>query len=399
MSRVAGEANKMRLIIGLLLLGGGGLAALAVAWFFYSTSASSNRNAQTDVSVAEPAQTDAASASKPASSNVNDGKAEDKTEITNTEDAGQAQLIIDVARIGPDGSAVIAGTAPPETEIRLLDGNQPLTNTLSNKDGEWVAVPDTLLKPGNHLIIAEMTDENGQIIRAERGVLIELADNNAQKPLVALVPMTDDAAAEILSAPETLDVADASPENNGQTNAGQAQADNAEVLAQKEVTAILVMPPEIALGTLSWSDNNQLRIKGRSNGGVGVSGSFAGNAFRDIMFEQDGDKTGDWSALVSVPDAKKGRALIQTNLLDIDGSIVLSTQVELDLAQLEIGLDGSEMVIIRKGDMLWRIAYRTYGSGIRYLDIVKRNARQINNPDLIYPAQVFALPETKDSAQ
>lgn len=399
MSRVAGEANKMRLIIGFLLLGGGGLAALAVAWFFYSTSASSNRNAQTDVSVAEPAQTDAASASKPASSNANDGKAEDKTEITNTEDAGQAQLIIDVARIGPDGSAVIAGTAPTESEIRLLDGNQPLTNTLSNKDGEWVAVPDTLLKPGNHLIIAEMTDENGQIIRAERGVLIELADNNAQKPLVALVPMTDDAAAEILSAPETLDVADASPENNGQTNAGQAQADNAEVLAQKEVTAILVMPPEIALGTLSWSDNNQLRIKGRSTGGVGVSGSFAGNAFRDIMFEQDGDKTGDWSALVSVPDAKKGRALIQTNLLDIDGSIVLSTQVELDLAQLEIGLDGSEMVIIRKGDMLWRIAYRTYGSGIRYLDIVKRNARQINNPDLIYPAQVFALPETKDSAQ
>jgi nucleoid-associated protein YgaU len=83
----------------------------------------------------------------------------------------------------------------------------------------------------------------------------------------------------------------------------------------------------------------------------------------------------------------------------LDGSIVLTSQVELDLAQLEIGLDGSEMVIIRKGDMLWRIAYRTYGSGIRYLDIVKRNARQINNPDLIYPAQVFALPDTGKNGQ
>ena len=112
-----------------------------------------------------------------------------------------------------------------------------------------------------------------------------------------------------------------------------------------------------------------------------------------------GDEAGNWSALVSVPDLKKGRALIETNLLDLDGSIVLTSQVELDLAQLEIGLDGSEMVIIRKGDMLWRIAYRTYGSGIRYLDIVKRNARQINNPDLIYPAQVFALPETQDTEQ
>lgn len=394
MSRVAGEANKMRLIIGLLLLGGGGLAALAVAWFFYSTSDPSNSNAQTDVSVSEPEQT---AETKPASLNAGTQQAKGDKATETTSDTSLSQLVIDVARIGPDGSAVIAGTAPPETEIRLLDGVQPLTKTLSNSKGEWVAVPDTLLRPGNHLIIAEMTDENGQIIRAERGILIELADKEGQKPLVALVPMTDDAATEILSAPETLDLADANELNK--ENTGEPKAVNAEILAQKEITAILVMPPEIAIGTLSWSDNNQLRIKGRSNGGVGVSGSFAGNTFRDIAFKEDGDEAGNWSALVSVPDLKKGRALIETNLLDLDGSIVLTSQVELDLAQLEIGLDGSEMVIIRKGDMLWRIAYRTYGSGIRYLDIVKRNARQINNPDLIYPAQVFALPETQDTEQ
>ena len=377
----------MRLIIGVLLLGGGGLAALAVAWFFYSTSGPSNSNAQTDISVLEPKQT---AETKPAS--------QDKAaETTNVQTL--PQLVIDVARIGPDGSAVIAGTAPPETEIRLLIGVQPLTKTLSNNNGEWVAVPDILLSPGNHLIIAEMTDENGQIIRAERGILIELADKKGQKPLVALVPMTDDAVTEILSAPETLEVADASEGNVSGGNTGQTRAVNGEILAQKEVTAILVMPPDIAIGTLSWSDNNQLRIKGRSNGGVGVSGSFAGNNFRDITFVEDGDDAGDWSALVSVPDPKNGRALIKTNLLDLDGSIVLTSQVALDLAQLEIGLDGSEMVIIRKGDMLWRIAYRTYGRGIRYLDIVKRNARQINNPDLIYPTQVFALPETGKNGQ
>ena len=394
MSRVAGEANKMRLIIGLLLLGGGGLAALAVAWFFYSTSYPSNSNAQTDVSVSEPEPT---AETKPASPNAGTQQAKGDKAAETTSDTSLSQLVIDVARIGPDGSAVIAGTAPPETEIRLLDGVQPLTKTLSNSKGEWVAVPDTLLRPGNHLIIAEMTDENGQIIRAERGILIELADKEGQKPLVALVPMTDDAATEILSAPETLDLADANELNK--ENTGETKAVNAESLAQKEITAILVMPPEIAIGTLSWSDNNQLCIKGRSTGGVGVSGSFAGNTFRDIAFKEDGDEAGNWSALVSVPDLKKGRALIETNLLDLDGSIALTSQVELDLAQLEIGLDGSEMVIIRKGDMLWRIAYRTYGSGIRYLDIVKRNARQINNPDLIYPAQVFALPETQDTEQ
>jgi len=42
--------------------------------------------------------------------------------------------------------------------------------------------------------------------------------------------------------------------------------------------------------------------------------------------------------------------------------------------------------------MLWRIAYRVLGEGVRYLDIVKKNSNMINNPDLIYPSQVFALP-------
>ena len=53
------------------------------------------------------------------------------------------------------------------------------------------------------------------------------------------------------------------------------------------------------------------------------------------------------------------------------------------------------MVVIQKGDMLWRIAYRTYGSGIRYLDIVKQNQTRIDDPDMIFPTQIFKLPSSK----
>ena len=88
---------------------------------------------------------------------------------------------------------------------------------------------------------------------------------------------------------------------------------------------------------------------------------------------------------------KVGRLVVQ--LLNTDDEITISRQVDFNLTQLDIGRDGSEMVIIEKGDMLWRIAYRTYGDGIRYLDIVKRNQDRIADPDLIYPAQIFALPE------
>ncbi|MGB1894518.1 MAG: LysM peptidoglycan-binding domain-containing protein [Candidatus Puniceispirillaceae bacterium] len=372
--------KKMRLVIGLLLLGGGGLAALALAWMFYSTSDPSDNNSQADVSVIAPDTPTTEQDSDTAKQNA----AAPQTDAT-TPAGGAIPLIIDVARIGPDGSAVIAGTAPPETEIRVLDGTAPLVATQSNSKGEWVAVPDGLLSAGNHLIIAEMTGADGQIIRAERGVLVELAQSGTQKPLVALVPMEDDAAVEILSAPDQLASVDIS----------EPPADSAQIEAQKEVTAILVMPPEIYIGTLSWSAKNILQIKGKSNGGAAVTGSFAGQSFADVSL----DEQGNWSTKISVPATQSGMALIQANLLDVDNSLILSTQVDVDLAQLDVGLDGSEMVIIRKGDMLWRIAYRTYGSGIRYLDILKRNARQINNPDLIYPAQVFALPDADETAQ
>ena len=76
--------------------------------------------------------------------------------------------------------------------------------------------------------------------------------------------------------------------------------------------ASLKQAPEIAIGTLSWSDNNQLRVKGRSNGGVGVSGSFAGNNFRDIKFEEDGEEADD----DALPDGDVGQRRVDLVVLE-----------------------------------------------------------------------------------
>lgn len=54
-------------------------------------------------------------------------------------------------------------------------------------------------------------------------------------------------------------------------------------------------------------------------------------------------------------------------------------------------VDGS--VIIRRGDSLWRISRRVYGLGIRYSTIYLANQEQIRDPDMIWPGQVFKVPE------
>jgi nucleoid-associated protein YgaU len=54
-------------------------------------------------------------------------------------------------------------------------------------------------------------------------------------------------------------------------------------------------------------------------------------------------------------------------------------------------------VIIRRGDTLWQISRRLYGHGVRYSTIYLANQDQIEDPDLIWPGQVFAVPnETKE---
>ena len=50
-------------------------------------------------------------------------------------------------------------------------------------------------------------------------------------------------------------------------------------------------------------------------------------------------------------------------------------------------------LIIRKGDNLWRISRRHYGQGVRYTTIYQANKGQIRNPNMIFPGQVFLLPQ------
>ncbi len=58
-----------------------------------------------------------------------------------------------------------------------------------------------------------------------------------------------------------------------------------------------------------------------------------------------------------------------------------------------MALAKDQTFIVQPGNSLWRIARRSYGEGLRYTVIYDANKDQIRNPDLIYPGQVFVLPD------
>ncbi|MEN8660411.1 MAG: LysM peptidoglycan-binding domain-containing protein, partial [Marivita sp.] len=50
-------------------------------------------------------------------------------------------------------------------------------------------------------------------------------------------------------------------------------------------------------------------------------------------------------------------------------------------------------VTVQPGNTLWAIARDRYGEGPAYVKVFEANRDRIRDPDLIYPGQVFSIPD------
>ena len=57
---------------------------------------------------------------------------------------------------------------------------------------------------------------------------------------------------------------------------------------------------------------------------------------------------------------------------------------------------GENVITVQWGHTLWGIAQQHFGEGVAYVQIYEANRDQIRNPDLIYPGQIFTLPDRTD---
>ncbi len=48
---------------------------------------------------------------------------------------------------------------------------------------------------------------------------------------------------------------------------------------------------------------------------------------------------------------------------------------------------------VQKGESLWKIAEKHYGSGAKYMVIFEANRPMLSDPDKIYPGQVLRIPD------
>ena len=281
-----------------------------------------------------------------------------------------APLTIDLARVKPDGAAVLAGTAAPNAKIRIFEGDILLGETIANANGEWVIVLEKSLAAGRHLISVAMERSDGTTEMADRNLAVEIYQDRETKPLVALLPETATEVPVLIQSPDDVDTA-----NPAAAAPGKAQA-NSQIAA-------------LAPSAIVWRDASNILISGTSKGGVRVTVNDAKGQFGEALILADGA----WQVAGSL-DMDIAVNQLRFALFDDANQIIARYDLPVKARDLAKGQDGSPLVVVNKGDMLWRIAYQQLGDGVKYVDIVRRNKQNITDPDLIYPKQIFAVPQS-----
>lgn len=339
----------------------------------------------------------------------------------------------DVLRVEPDGSTVIAGHAAPHARIDIMSDGKAIASTEAGQIGDFVAVLDKPLAPGNYQLTLKATGKGGVKISAEVATVSVPKDKGgdllamvskpgaASRIIVAPKPAAEKVGvpAEPANVPETK-VASLPAESpmEGTTAAGQGGS------SPRPASAAAVENPGVRVDAVEV-EGDKLYVAGAAKPGstirVYADDGLIGQATasKEGRFVVNGDRklavgnhivradlvnpaTGKVTLRATVPfDRPEGADFAAVSPQQANGAGAAA-----QAPAAAVGVNGGPrtikqqpltasdgFVIIRRGDTLWQIARREYGHGIRYTTIYLANSTQIQNPNLILPGQVFDLPQ------
>src|SRR5476649_1099932 len=265
----------------------------------------------------------------------------------------------DVARIGRDGRAVIAGRATPGAKIVLLDGGKEIARGEADQRGEWVLlIQDPPLAPGQHELRVVQHIEGRAPVTSETSVVVVVPEksNTEDETLVMIVP-----------------------------------PGGAPTLVQSPSAAGVPKSNDLQLSTLDYDDRGHVTISGQALAGATVRAYIDDKAAADAVSGSDSR----WRMAPADP-IEVGKHVLRLDRLGKDGKPVARLELAFErlvTAPSAAGGGDNRKLSIVKGDNLWNIARAHYGEGLQYTIIFNTNKDQIRDPDLIYPGQNFSLPK------
>lgn len=304
----------------------------------------------------------------------------------------------DVARIEPSGDAVVAGRAAPGATVELLRDGKPYARAVADQFGEFVMVPPRL-PAGSYALTLRATRPNGKQATSTESVAVALAANRqnepgaSQKPVVALI--SPDKPTVVLSQPAPADAL-----------RGKVAVESVDTAPGGKLLVRGRAPPgtEVRLYL-----NNSFLASGKAapDGHLAftINGGVKPGNYR-VRLDEVASNSGAVKSRAEVPFDVPEPALTTASIAapaasQPQAASAAPQQPEVATASTTSSSQTSpSAVIVPKiatttvvgGDSLWRISRVTYGAGARYAVIYKANRKQIRDPNLIYPGQIFVLP-------
>ena len=208
----------------------------------------------------------------------------------------------------------------------------------------------------------------------------EVASTDIETEEVAEVPST-----EQVEAPVTT--AQAAPQQ--QVTVLKSTKEGVEVLGNTPPEAL----DNIALDSISYSEAGEVELAGRAQPQADAVRVYVNNTpIADIEVSEDGKWKGE------LPEIDTGTYTLRVDELDDAGQVTSRVETPFRredpevLAQAGDTSAPAKQITVQAGNTLWAIARDRYGEGTLYVQVFEANRDRIRNPDLIFPGQVFDLP-------
>ncbi|MFD1343097.1 LysM peptidoglycan-binding domain-containing protein [Litorisediminicola beolgyonensis] len=345
-----------------------------------------------DTSPAETASTEPATTADPAPEDMQ--VAENAPE---TAPDPSAALGVDLVRRERDGQTLMAGRAPAGSVVSVLLDGAELAQAEVGGDGRFVAFLDLPDAPEPRILSLATGAGPERLMSRDEVILAP-----AQPP--GALPETEGAAPPPTVAADvtTADTAPAAPEAPAAEPAASPppEPSSAVLLASPEGIELLqpaapeTAPVPLALDTISYAADGGVSLSGRAQGEEG-----------EIRIYLDNDPVsrtpvaaGRWR--VRLPDdVGSGTYTLRVDRIDADGRVaqrIESPFLRETREALEARGPGEARVAavtVQPGNTLWAIAREQYGEGVLYVRVFEANKGAIRNPDLIYPGQIFTIPD------
>jgi nucleoid-associated protein YgaU len=247
----------------------------------------------------------------------------------------------DVLRVEPDGSTVIAGNGQPGAKLEIMDGDKVLTTSKIESSGDFAAVLDNPLPPGDHQLTLKTTAEDGKTTSSEevatisvpsddKGQLLAMVTKPGEASRIITAPTEEPAAAEPKApATETAAAEPAAPEGAKP----EAPATATETAAKPETpapaatekpateTAAAATEPDVRISAVEL-EGDKVFVAGSAAPGARVRAYADGQLIGEYPADDKGRFVIDGAMKLSVGDHE-----IRTDVVDADGKVLVRATV------------------------------------------------------------------------